>query len=141
MFLEIYRSWSIWKSILIIYTIHEAVQVRSGSNERNLAKISTDPARNFLFSFFFCYQKYFEPYQDENDRFFAYLKVAEKENKDDQLFKQGIDSLLKAPMQRLLRYPLLLERYKKEAENERIDSLSIDEINRAICSIRNIRFV
>ena len=67
--------------------------------------------------------------------------MAEKENKDDQLFKQGIDSLLKAPMQRLLRYPLLLERYKKEAENERIDSLSIDEINRAICSIRNIRFV
>jgi len=76
--------------------------------------------------------------KDENDRFFAYLKVAEKENKDDQLFKQGIDSLLKAPMQRLLRYPLLLERYKKEAENERIDSLSIDEIDRAICSIRNI---
>ena len=67
------------------------------------------------------------------------MKVAEKENKDDQLFKQGIDSLLKAPMQRLLRYPLLLERYKKEAENERIDSLSIDEIDRAICSIRNIR--
>ena len=65
--------------------------------------------------------------------------MAEKENKDDQLFKQGIDSLLKAPMQRLLRYPLLLERYKKEAENERIDSLSIDEIDRAICSIRNIR--
>ena len=64
--------------------------------------------------------------------------MAEKENKDDQLFKQGIDSLLKAPMQRLLRYPLLLERYKKEAENERIDSLSIDEINRAICSIRNM---
>ena len=55
--------------------------------------------------------------------------MAEKENKDDQLFKQGIDSLLKAPMQRLLRYPLLLERYKKEAENERIDSLSIDEID------------
>ena len=68
------------------------------------------------------------------------MKVAEKENKDDQLFKQGIDSLLKAPMQRLLRYPLLLERYKKEAENERIDSLSIDEIDRAICSIRNIRY-
>ena len=66
--------------------------------------------------------------------------MAEKENKDDQLFKQGIDSLLKAPMQRLLRYPLLLERYKKEAENERIDSLSIDEIDRAICSIRNIRY-
>ena len=65
--------------------------------------------------------------------------MAEKENKDDQLFKQGIDSLLKAPMQRLLRYPLLLERYKKEAENERIDSLSIDEIDRASCSIRNIR--
>ena len=67
------------------------------------------------------------------------MKVAEKENKDDQLFKQGIDSLLKAPMQRLLRYPLLLQRYKKEAENERIDSQSIDEIDRAICSIRNIR--
>ena len=67
--------------------------------------------------------------------------MAEKENKDDQLFKQGIDSLLKAPMQRLLRYPLLLDRYKKEAENERIDSLSIDEINRAISSIRNIRYI
>ena len=67
--------------------------------------------------------------------------MAEKENKDDQLFKQGIDSLLKAPMQRLLRYPLLLDRYKKEAENERIDSLSIDEIDRAISSIRNIRYI
>ena len=33
--------------------------------------------------------------KDENDRFFAFLKVVEKENKDDQIFKQGFDSLLK----------------------------------------------
>ncbi len=26
---------------------------------------------------------------EDNDRFFAFLKVAEKENKDDQVFKQG----------------------------------------------------
>ena len=33
--------------------------------------------------------------KDENDRFFAFLKVVEKEKKDDQIFKQGFDSLLK----------------------------------------------
>lgn len=76
--------------------------------------------------------------KDENDRFFAFLKVVEKENKDDQIFKQGFDSLLKAPMQRLLRYPMLLERYKKEAELENVDKCFINEIDLAIRSIKVI---
>jgi uncharacterized protein YfbU (UPF0304 family) len=76
--------------------------------------------------------------KEENDRFFAFLKVAEKENKDDQMFKQGFDSLLKAPMQRLLRYPMLLDRYKQEAIAENIGTQYIEEINRAVHGIKNI---
>lgn len=76
--------------------------------------------------------------KDKNDRFFAFLKVVEKENKDDQIFKQGFDSLLKSPMQRLLRYPMLLERYKKEAELESVDACFINEIDLAIRSIKAI---
>ena len=55
------------------------------------------------------------------------------------MFKQGFDSLLKAPMQRLLRYPMLLERYKTEALAENVGSQYIEEINRSIDSIKNIR--
>ena len=90
--------------------------------------------------------------KEENDRFFAFLKVVEKENKNDQIFKQGktsiknsflifigFDSLLKAPMQRLLRYPMLLERYRKEAESENVDKIFINEIDLAIRSIKAIR--
>ena len=39
-------------------------------------------------------------------------------------------------MQRLLRYPMLLERYKKEAELENVDKCFINEIDLAIRSIK-----
>ena len=41
-------------------------------------------------------------------------------------------------MERLLRYPMLLERYKKEAELENVDKCFINEIDLAIRSIKVI---
>ena len=51
--------------------------------------------------------------------------------------EQSISSK-QAPMQRLLRYPMLLERYKKEAELENVDKCFINEIDLAIRSIKVI---
>ena len=63
--------------------------------------------------------------KDENDRFFAFLKVVEKENKDDQIFKQGFDSLLKEGAFLVINYFLRSRKYKPETgTNATITTLS-----------------
>ena len=63
--------------------------------------------------------------KDENDRFFAFLKVVEKENKDDQIFKQGFDSLLKEGAFFVINYFLRRTKYKpKTGTNATITTLS-----------------